>query len=327
MNCHNIRKKIQLYVDGTLMPKDLYLIEKHLQECRECKKEYNSYYRLVNELNKMECPLPSEEEWERIHEGIIKGISLITPAIEKKIISLPLWRVTSSYNRIRAVAALILLSLISFGGFKIFYKNSGEQKIVAEVLEVNGRAVTAVDKSEVIKPKLKILAGRMIITEEDATLNLRIEKSVVRVGKSSQLKLAELGREKTEIELLEGDVNALVSKRKSSQLFRIRTPNAVCEVVGNKFNVSTQYDPFHKKYITTLTVDEGIVKFGRDGNKVEVGAGKGIALFGDSLGSIMEKNDSLIVQLIKLKGKGYIYISSLPESAKVFINKEVAGYT
>jgi negative regulator of sigma E activity len=54
MKCYRIKKLLSEYIDGTLDKKTATVVEKHLENCRNCRREYIFLHNLVEDLRSME---------------------------------------------------------------------------------------------------------------------------------------------------------------------------------------------------------------------------------------------------------------------------------
>lgn len=97
MDHQRIRELISSFYDGELNEEQKRMVEEHLKECPECKKEFEETAKLEEVMSKMELKKPPEEAW-RLY-----------------------W--ASVYNRLERRIGWILLSigamiLLFFGGYK-----------------------------------------------------------------------------------------------------------------------------------------------------------------------------------------------------------------
>lgn len=98
MDHQKIKELISSYYDGELDEKRKKLVEKHLKQCPECKKEFEEMGKFEEVMRKMELKKPPKEAWQLY------------------------W--TSIYNRLERRIGWILFSigaiiLIFFGGYKM----------------------------------------------------------------------------------------------------------------------------------------------------------------------------------------------------------------
>lgn len=98
MDHQKIKELISSYYDGELDEKRKKLVEKHLKQCPECKKEFEEMGKFEEVMRKMELKKPPKEAWQLY------------------------W--TSIYNRLERKIGWILFSigaiiLIFFGGYKM----------------------------------------------------------------------------------------------------------------------------------------------------------------------------------------------------------------
>lgn len=97
MGHQKIKELISFYYDGELNEEQRRTLEKHLEECAECRREFEEMGKLEEAMSKMELKKPPKEIWQLY------------------------W--ASVYNRLERKIGWILLSigamiLIFFGGYK-----------------------------------------------------------------------------------------------------------------------------------------------------------------------------------------------------------------
>ena len=98
---------VYLYHDGELGEKDKRVVEQHIEECRECRKEFEEMKKLEEVMDKMELKQPPKEAWEKYESSV--------------------------YNRLERNIGWIFLSIgamifLFFGGYKLMeglIKDSG----------------------------------------------------------------------------------------------------------------------------------------------------------------------------------------------------------
>lgn len=64
MKHEEIKALLAAYLEGELEKEDKDLVEAHLQECAECRKECEELNQLEEVLNKMELKKPSKDTWD-----------------------------------------------------------------------------------------------------------------------------------------------------------------------------------------------------------------------------------------------------------------------
>ncbi|MBN1578095.1 MAG: FecR domain-containing protein [Chitinispirillaceae bacterium] len=341
MNCQYVQTNIQSFIDQTMDFNHTELIEEHLHECAACSREYQSYKKLIAALNEADYPKLNDQQWQAIHSSIIAAVSS-PPQKKPVILSIPVFTLFNSrYFPVSALAALIVVALISLAFLFPGHLRNQEMlgfnsEIYPKVVAINGSGnAFSMDvepgntTSRVpVYSDLTIPPGRSIETDHNASLQIQVDKrSTIQVGRNSNFSVAACAPKKTVLKLTNGDLAAQVGKRTPDQLFRIETPNAFCEVIGTRFNVTTQHDEFRDRFITSLTVQEGTVQFGSADARLYVEAGHSVAIFGDSLGIPTLSNDPLIRQLQQEPGRGLFTITSKPLEALVLIDGIPSGFT
>jgi predicted anti-sigma-YlaC factor YlaD len=98
MRHDKIKKMVYLYHDGELDEKDKKAVEQHIEECQECRKEFEDMKELEDVMEKVELKQPPKEAWEKYESSV--------------------------YNRLERNIGWIFLSigamiLLFFGGYKL----------------------------------------------------------------------------------------------------------------------------------------------------------------------------------------------------------------
>jgi predicted anti-sigma-YlaC factor YlaD len=97
MDHQKIKELISSYHDGELTGKEKQMVEEHLKQCGECRREYEEMSRFEEVMGKMQLKKPHKEVWETYWNTV--------------------------YNRLERSIGWILLSiggmiLLFFGGYK-----------------------------------------------------------------------------------------------------------------------------------------------------------------------------------------------------------------
>jgi TolA-binding protein len=327
MNCSNIKATLQDYIEHRLDEEKDESIRFHLKNCPDCNHEYQSYETLINLLQESNVPLPSADRWTSIHNSILNNL----PAQQsRKLKIFTHFHFFSLSTPLRKIAAALVISVIGFSGLFTYLnmRSTAYPKVVA--VDGNAFTIESVNSGTPIRisSNFTIVPGNSIQTDENSSLEIKVDhKSTIQLGNNSRCQVTDIAKKKRIFKLNKGDLEAKVSKRKVDELFRVETPNAYCEVIGTRFNVTTQYDNYFKRHITTLLVEEGTVEFGSPDHNMPVKAGYAVAIFGDSLGIPTIGDDTLIQLLRTHSGHGAFTITSTPEEADVFIDGDLAGQT
>lgn len=337
MNCNQTKQHIQPYVDETLNQDLITKVIAHLNVCPACTREVTSLRELLASLKESSCPKVSDTQWRAMHDAVMAAL------INTKQTKLQLHTPTASvlhhrfaFSRIQSIAALLVISLVS--SLLFFSIGSGSHTIASlfrkaqypTIVSLTGTVLTSENSSNQnpVSNDFSILPGKGISTDSTSSVEIRVDaKSVLSLGRSSQCNVKDFVKNRAVFALSRGGLNAQVSKRTRDQLFRIETPNAFCEVIGTKFDINAQKDPFSHTPVTTLVVHEGTVKFGTKRHAVFVKAGRALAIFGDSLSAEFSANDPLIEHLNSSPGKGRITATTEPSGAQVYINSVLYGTT
>jgi hypothetical protein len=132
MKCDEAKKALSDYIDGNLDPGTAKGIEKHLDECAECSKEFDTMKAMLHDLSSLEKVDAPSDILEKIHERLksrtisdkIRGLLSIPDNIRFSI-------------EITGLAATALLVLIIFGLFltgndRDRPRLQGNEKLIAE---------------------------------------------------------------------------------------------------------------------------------------------------------------------------------------------------
>ena len=103
-DCEKIREFIPLYIEQELSAKETEFIQKHLENCEECQKEYAFFASVLKNLSSMPEPeLPKD-----FHVNLMRKVRAAAPA--KKTYYFDFKRIAG----FAAAAAVITLSVVSF---------------------------------------------------------------------------------------------------------------------------------------------------------------------------------------------------------------------
>lgn len=83
MKHKKVQKKFLLYIDGDLFEAERLLIERHLNECSECKEHFDELAKIWNEERTLEQPLPSQALWYDLKDRMEKESLKKVPAATK----------------------------------------------------------------------------------------------------------------------------------------------------------------------------------------------------------------------------------------------------
>lgn len=295
MKCQEFKKFLKhnpVLLADTALTHDF---QDHMQNCAICQHEYRACKTMLSKLRTTPVPQKSTEEWKNIHDSIINKIEAISSTDRKTI---P-FRFRTIYPY--AVAALLLLSFFSFYMLKI-QPNSNNHTTLAEspkIIDLQGSAFTSlsdIDQNRPLNLKTEISEGNILKTGSGSSLILQLDQaSIINLKESSSLAISTYNKTKQLYTLDKGQIDVQVSKRKPEQTFKIITPNASCQVVGTRFNVSVNNNPSTGQIITTLTVNEGRVLFSiSDSLKVYVDSGKTISAVDKTLLTASRTIDSMV---------------------------------
>jgi len=111
MECHDIQKKLEAFMDGELTPEEGAVIIEHLDSCPGCRTELvklTAADQLVAQTQGLD---PGEEAWARMRAGIREGISRRPVVSRPGIMDWIRWLVSPRYAVIKVGAALAVMAL------------------------------------------------------------------------------------------------------------------------------------------------------------------------------------------------------------------------
>ena len=79
MNCIDIKKKLEVYIDNELEAQEKLAIQQHLERCADCKTEYELLTSInsIGEMDTLEEPSP--EYWKQLNQDIHHKINKLNP--------------------------------------------------------------------------------------------------------------------------------------------------------------------------------------------------------------------------------------------------------
>jgi TolA-binding protein len=267
MKCSEIKKLIYCRdrKDTSTDPEVL----SHVKNCKSCEKELRSFSNMLELISSLPTPFKPDSEWKKLHDSIISSLSNTQSNNTVKFKFASDWR-------IQAIAALVALSLISIPIINQLISNSKNIRIIS----VQGYASSGMSP---IRAESKISDGTELTTGNKSSVDISTDRSILSLGESTVFKINSAKKDKQIFSLTKGNLAAKVSKRFPGQLFRIKTPNGYCEVVGTRFLVEVKNCTDPSQCRTKLTVQEGIVKFGNGKDIALVKAGDSAVIEGEKL--------------------------------------------
>jgi hypothetical protein len=109
MKCNRIKRFLSEYIDGTLDKKTATIVEKHLESCKDCRREYISLHTLVEDLRSMERHEAPTDFLIKIHERIDTS-SGAKKSLQSVFFSLPGWVPKGLIATAAAALALIVFN-------------------------------------------------------------------------------------------------------------------------------------------------------------------------------------------------------------------------
>jgi hypothetical protein len=135
MKCYRIKKFLSEYIDGTLDKKTATVVERHLETCKDCRREYVSLHKLIEDLSSMERLEAPTDFLIKLHERIDSS-SRAKKSPRRLFFPLPGW----VSKGLIATAAAAALALIVFNN-NVRYKS--------HIME---QPVTSVESSDSLGP-------------------------------------------------------------------------------------------------------------------------------------------------------------------------------
>jgi len=68
--CERYRESLMALLDNELPESERHNVMLHLQECHECRTEYEELRNLVGQLNTLRFPAPKPEFWDDYYQGV-----------------------------------------------------------------------------------------------------------------------------------------------------------------------------------------------------------------------------------------------------------------
>jgi TolA-binding protein len=301
MRCSDFLKNLHLFADNMLDNELRKDAEAHLKECRNCSDEFNSLKTLLLHLAQMPVPEKDDSYWQNINLRIsseIEQISRVKDSNKSTLFS------RSSLEK-WAIAALILISVVSV--FYYFSDNffprqspaSVQEVSFLKILDIQGQVFGDLPSDTTSKKPVDFkntnLEGRTIRTSASSSLRLQTDdKSFLDIAEKTSLQIKECNQIKQSFTLKHGTVTAQVNKRSAGQIYQISTPNASCQVVGTRFNLSFEDNPDPRESKTILYVLEGKVLFINT---------RGISVLVDSGYHAVANHDTIIIPHLKRTDK------------------------
>lgn len=243
-------------------------IEFHLTECPKCFQEFNALQTMLKLMHQLPVPEKSDQQWQSLQDSIILALDNASSSNSSLSARNQLFTFPTLSVRKWAIAALIVISTVSVVTY--FALSSVKQNAVTtqntslpKIIDINGEAYSI--NSSTQKP-LDIqnaeLNGNILRTASKASLRIQTDhKSFIDIAENSSLQINKCSEKEQLFTLKQGIVTAQVGKRKTDQIYRISTSNAICEVIGTRFRLSCENQADSEKCITTLYVLQGKVLF------------------------------------------------------------------
>jgi len=160
--CDEIKKDLMAYFDGELSPEKIHKVEKHLNDCEECQKEFHQFKDIKNLIHTNPVPEHNQEYWDNLKRRIVNQYySITTPDKERKNIFQFLFT-----KPVFWVACLLVLFLITF----LFKSKENSSNLLTAYYP--GEKQTSVPKLKSIKYSEEL--GNLIVMQPKGTDTLII---------------------------------------------------------------------------------------------------------------------------------------------------------
>lgn len=122
MNCGKVQNLLSCYIDRELSGVDMLAIQRHLDVCSECRREYLTLLQVKRLLSEMPVVAPSASFEERLVEGVLRTTA---PAHR--------WRLPLPMQLVRPLALAAALAAITLGAWYLGVqaRSPSEQDIAA----------------------------------------------------------------------------------------------------------------------------------------------------------------------------------------------------
>jgi hypothetical protein len=111
LNCKQVREWMNLWIDGVLEKQEQEIFNKHIMECKECRKELDEYTRMISLVQNMEEEELPDGFHERLHQKLVEESKMARRSMRSMISSN---RPIKLIKWIGAIAAVFVL-LFSLG--------------------------------------------------------------------------------------------------------------------------------------------------------------------------------------------------------------------
>jgi TolA-binding protein len=313
-----------------------------------------STQRLHALLSGVKAPARQKNDWQRLENNIFAALDdekqATVPTASAAVSSPRFFFALPRFSVAWAAAAALVLSATAIG-LSIAYHKTASDATAAAVVSVRGRLAvqwegkgpwdTLSSGGSVAKTAG---AGTIFSTLPGSSAVILLDKgSIVRLYERSVFTLRSFARQQRVCFLARGGVLVKVNKLQPGQKFEVRTPCAMCSVVGTIFRV----DAAGSTAATTLSVYQGKVRMapaamaaGSASVATVVATGRqmtisqsGAVTFGRITEKITPIRDiSALSMLVEPSenipaNAAVVDITSTPEGAKVMINNVLAGIT
>lgn len=130
MDCNKANKLMMKFMDNSLTDEEYLLLEKHLEECAECKKDFSLYTEILENFSEETMIIEAPENFEEMVMAKIENI-------EPKYIDLKN-RTNNFYYIIAGVSSLLFsISMLVNMNKEIIITNFSSQSFLYKVLQFN----------------------------------------------------------------------------------------------------------------------------------------------------------------------------------------------
>jgi TolA-binding protein len=262
------------------------LFGSHVAECPECKKEFAaaSMLQAIPEITVKEHEINSLQQ---VAANALNAREMPSRGVWQKLIDFPGTVLEMKFAA--GFAAALIISLVTALLFFNMYREeisaqrmtgtdeksippietSSDKLFTAELLKAagelsikKGKEFLSIDQERLKgrEERLSLKENDLIVTREKSGTIINIgEKSGFLMGKNSTLHIKKLREKHKVFELRHGEIFAVVNKQSPDQIFCVRTPTSICEIVGTEFLLKV-FENSKGILATSLEVFEGTVK-------------------------------------------------------------------
>jgi len=272
MNCGFDKTLLSFYLDNELSDDEARMVEVHLEECQDCKKEFSELQELskvLSELEEVEVSADYDGSFNEKFNKIRKKEPSISPWERKKLWDEVKDILSNTSTVVKATVPLVFVVVLSF---TLFALRPGD---FPTVITAKGNVEVYDDQFSSwrqIKSGDRLNHGSIIRTAKASFLDVELDGVYkIRVKPNAEVLVNNVVRSRreglTQFELVRGDILVKIDKHLDKSSFEVKTAFGVLEAKGTAFMVNINI--IEKE--TLLGVSEGKVLVKTDKKKNLVG--------------------------------------------------------